>query len=161
MKKSTNFSAYALLAIGFYYALETFQIKLFDQQQSWQTLLILFGLAFLIGGHFDQDENAILPGILLGGLGVHFLCFGQFPDWPEHAPAITFIIGLGIILRSAKTKTGSVQGIILLLLAAFLHFFDSIINGLGWVEQGVQVVQKFWPVLLILGGFYLLFLKKK
>ncbi|USK32800.1 DUF5668 domain-containing protein [Bacillus sp. F19] len=161
MKKSTNFSALALLAIGFYYSLQTFQIELFENQQSWQTLLILFGLVFLISGHFDQDDSAILPGILLLGLGIHFHSIERFPNWPEHAPAITLIIGLGMLLRAAKTKSGYFQGFILLLLAVFLHSFDSIINGLGWVEQGMQVIQKFWPVLLILGGFYLLFIKRK
>ncbi|MFC0270190.1 LiaI-LiaF-like domain-containing protein [Metabacillus herbersteinensis] len=161
MKNKSLFTAVILLGLGSYYFLQKLNILLFENQNTWPTILIILGAAFLISGHFEKDDNTILPGIILAGLGIHFHSHGDFTFWPDHPAAFLFIVGLGLLLRSLRTKTGYVQSISLLLIGAFLHFFQRIIESLSWIEQGVGLIETYWPLLLIIGGIYLLFIKRK
>ncbi|MBO1514736.1 LiaI-LiaF-like domain-containing protein [Metabacillus bambusae] len=161
MKKISLLPGIILLGIGTFYSIQKLNIHLFENQTSWQALLILLGTAYLISGHFEKDNTAILPGIILAGLGIHFIYQPKFPSWPDHAAAFLFILALGMLLTAIKTKSGYAQGIVLLLIGLFLHFFQKIIHSFSVVENGVQLIETYWSFLLILIGAFLVFFKRK
>lgn len=161
MKKISLFPGITLLFIGIFYSIQKLNIQLFENQNSWQVLLILLGAVFLISGHFEKDNSAILPGILLVGLGLHFLLFTKIQGWPEHPAAFLFILAIGMLLTSVKTKSGYGQGFSLLIIGLFLHFLQSIIQSLSIVESVVLLIETYWPFLLIIVGIVIVFFKKK
>ncbi|WP_226667162.1 LiaI-LiaF-like domain-containing protein [Metabacillus litoralis] len=161
MKNQTLLPAIILFAIGIFYSIQNFNIHLFNFQNSWQILLILLGLAFFISGHFSQDYTVILPAVILTGLGVHFIYYNKLSSWPDHPAAFLFILALGIILTSIKGKTGYVQGVTLLAIGLFLHFFQKIIESITFIQNFDSFIEKYWPLLFILIGAYLLLMKKR
>ncbi|MBZ5749423.1 MULTISPECIES: hypothetical protein [Metabacillus] len=161
MKKVSLLPGIILLEIGIFYSFQKLNIQLFENQNSWQILLILLGAAYLISGHFEQDNTAILPGIILAGLGIHFIYQAKLDSWPDHPAAFLFILALGMLLTAIKTKSGYVQGFVFLLIGLFLHSFQSITESLSIVENGGHLIESYWPFLLIVIGAFLLFFKRK
>ncbi|TXC90124.1 hypothetical protein FS935_13755 [Metabacillus litoralis] len=161
MKNQKLLPAIILLALGIFYSIQNFNIHLFNFQNSWQMLLILLGFAFLISGHFAQDFSSILPGVILTGLGVHFIYYDKLTSWPDHPAAFLFILAIGMILTSIKTKTGYVQGFALFATGLFLHFFQKIIESITLLQNFATLIEKYWPLLLIIIGSYLLLMKKR
>jgi len=162
MKKIKLLPAIILLGIGIFYSLQKLNIHLFEGQNSWEFLLILLGMAFLISGHFEQDATAILPGVILAGVGGHFFLIDKFPSWPDHSASFLMIISIGLILTALKTKSGYSQGVILLAIGLFLHFFPSIMLSFSIVENGVNRIETYWPFLFVLiGGFLVITRRKK
>jgi hypothetical protein len=66
-----------------------------------------------------------------------------------------------MLLTAIKTKSGYAQGLLLLAIGLFLHFFQTIIQSLTIVENGVHLIETYWPFLLILIGAFLVFIKRK
>ncbi|KKI92289.1 hypothetical protein WQ54_09850 [Bacillus sp. SA1-12] len=161
MKKLSLLPGIILLGIGIFYSLQKLNIHLFENQQSWQGLLILLGAAFLISGHFEKDNTAILPGILLFGLGIHFIYQPKLPTWPDHPAAFLFILSIGMLLTAMRTKSGYATGLLLLAIGLFLHFFQTIIQSFSIVENGVKLIETYWSFLMILIGALLVFVKRK
>ncbi|MGM0874455.1 MAG: LiaI-LiaF-like domain-containing protein [Bacillota bacterium] len=161
MKKISLLPGIILLGIGLFYSIQKLNIHLFENQNSWQALLILLGAAYLISGHFEKDNSAILPGIILAGLGIHFVYQTKIPSWPDHPAAFLFILAFGMLLTAIKTKSGHAQGLLLLAIGLFLHFFQTIIQSLTIVENGIHLIETYWPFLLILTGAFLVFIKRK
>jgi hypothetical protein len=161
MKKISLLPGMIFIGIGIYYSFQKLNIHLFENQNSWQVFLILLGAAYLISGHFDKDNSAILPGIILAGLGFHFIFLSKLPNWPDHPAAFLFILAAGLILTSMKTKSGYAQGLMILAIGLFLHFFQKIIGSLTMLKSGVHILETYWPFLLIFIGAFLLFMKRK
>lgn len=161
MKKTTVFPAYFLLGIGAYFLLQKMNIQLIPEQNSWQTLLALFGFLFLLQAFTEKDHAFIMPGFILFGLGIHFHLVGRYDFWPDHPAAITLIIGISLLIHAIKTKNGYFQGIIILLVGLFLHFFNQIFKSAGQIQKGMETVQNFWPAVLLLAGIFLLWKRKK
>jgi hypothetical protein len=161
MKKISLLPGLIFLGIGIYYSFQKLNIHLFENQNSWQVILILLGAAYLISGHFEKDNSAILPGIILAGLGIHFIFLSKLPSWPDHPAAFLFILALGLILTSIKTKSGYAQGLMILAIGLFLHFFQTIMQSFTNVENGVHILETYWSFLLILIGAFLLIMKRK
>lgn len=161
MKRISLLPGIILLGIGFFYFTQNLNIHLFEYQNSWQFLLILLGAAYLISGHFEKDNTAILPGTILVGIGLHFIFHVKVTSWPGHPAAFLFILALGMILTAIKTKFGYFQGILLLAIGLFLHFFQSIFQSLPINESRIQLIKTYWPIGVILIGGYLLFIKRK
>lgn len=161
MKKISILPGLIFLGFGIYYSFQKLNIHLFENQNSWQSILILLGAAYLISGHFEKDHSAILPGIIFTGLGIHFIFQTKLPSWPDHPAAFLFILALGLILTSIKTKSGYAQGLMILAIGLFLHFFQTIIQSFMFVENGVQILETYWPFLLLFIGAFLLFLNRK
>ncbi|MDQ0232797.1 hypothetical protein [Metabacillus malikii] len=161
MKKVPLLPSIIILSFGIFYSLQKFNIELIENQNSWQFILILLGAAFLISGHFDKDNSAILPGILLLGLGLHFLLHAGISGWPDHPAAILFILAIGLILTSLKLKKGYASGILVLITGLFLHFLQSISDSLSVVEGIVPLIETYWPFLLLLLGILFLLFRKK
>ncbi|MDZ5470783.1 DUF5668 domain-containing protein (plasmid) [Bacillus sp. 31A1R] len=161
MKNQRIFPGFILIGFGTYFFLQQSKIEIFQQFYTWPTLLAIVGLAFLFQAYIAKDYEAILPGVILTGFGIHFHVIKHFQVWPDHIGTFILIIALGFLLRYQKVGTGLFQGILFLVLAVLLLFYDKVVEWLGLLENGVNIIWRFWPVVLIVIGAYLLFFKKK
>lgn len=161
MKNQRIFPGIILLGFGLYFFLQQYHITLFQGFHTWPTLLIIVGIAFLFQGYAAKDYEAILPGVILSGFGLHFHIVDRLEIWPNSIGTFILIIALGFLLRHQKVGAGLFQGILFLVLAILLLFYDKIIGYLGLLETSAATVLKFWPALFVGYGIYLLFMKKK
>ncbi|PLR93692.1 LiaI-LiaF-like domain-containing protein [Bacillus sp. T33-2] len=161
MKNQRIMPGIILIGFGIYFYLQQSNIAPFQEFYTWPTLMIIVGTAFLGQGYWGKDYEAILPGVILVGFGVHFHVVNRLEIWPDHMGTFTLIIALGFLLRYQKAGTGLFHGILFLVLAGLLLFYDRIAGYLGLLENGMAAAWKFWPAALVLIGIYLLFIKKK
>jgi hypothetical protein len=160
LKNQRIFPGIILIGFGAYFYLQQTQINLFKEFYTWPTLLIIVGIAFLGQAYLANEFEAILPGTILLGFGIHFHVVNKLTIWPDHIGAFILVIALGFLLRYQKLGTGLFQGLLFLVLAGLLLFYDKIVSWFGLIENGVSLAWKFWPAVLILIGIYLLFKKE-
>ncbi|PLT32371.1 LiaI-LiaF-like domain-containing protein [Bacillus sp. V5-8f] len=161
MKGQRIFPGTLLIGFGLYFFLEESRIEIFPGFFTWPTLLCIVGLAFLSQAYGGKDHEAILPGVILFGFGLHFHIADKYNIWPHNIGIFILIIALGFILKARRTNSGMLQGILLLVIAISSLFYDKVISWLGILETGVSTGLKLWPALLVAAGLYLLFIKKK
>ncbi|MDP4087500.1 MAG: DUF5668 domain-containing protein [Bacillota bacterium] len=161
MKNQKIFPGIILIGFGAYFFMQQSGISVFEKFYTWPTLLIIVGLAFLGQGYMAKDYEAILPGVILLGFGVHFHVVGHLAFWPNQIGTFIMIIALGFFLRYQKTKSGLFQAFLFLILALLSLFYSKIASHLGLLENSVSIAWKFWPIILIVIGIYFLFIKKK
>lgn len=161
LKQMRIFPGVILVGFGVYFFLQQSQIQVFPGFNTWPTLLMIVGLAFLLQGYMGKDYEAILPGVILTGFGFHFHVVDRLEIWPNSIGVFILIIALGFLLRYQKTGSGLFQGILFLLLSVLHLFYNKIIGWLGVLEGSFAQIWKFWPVVLIGFGLYLLFVKRK
>jgi hypothetical protein len=126
-----------------------------DIGRQWPVLIIGVGGLFLIGAALGTPPLAI-PGSIIAGIGGLLYYQNATGNWASWAYAWTLIpgfVGLGTILmgllggkRRQSLREGSRMVVISLLL--FL-IFGAFFNGLGGLGR-------FWPIVLILAGAWLL-----
>ncbi|MEW9107979.1 LiaI-LiaF-like domain-containing protein [Cytobacillus gottheilii] len=160
MRNQRLFPGMILLGFGAYFFLQQLNISLLQPLYSWPTLLIIVGIAFLIQGYGAKDYEAILPGVILTGFGVHFHIVNRLEIWPDHIGSFILIIALAFLLRYLKTGAGLFQGFLFLILAVLLLFYDTILGWLGILPSSVSTAWRFWPLLLMVAGLFLLIKKK-
>ncbi|MEH7332685.1 DUF5668 domain-containing protein [Neobacillus drentensis] len=162
MKNQRIFPGIILIGFGAYFLLQQAGITIFQQFFTWPTLIIIVGIAFLGQGYRANEHEAILPGVIMTGFGLHFHLAGHVSFWPTNTIGmLILIISIGFFLRFQKTNTGLFQAFLFLILAVLLLFYDKIAGYLGLLQNGMSLVWKFWPVLLIVVGIYFLLKKKK
>ncbi len=161
MKNQRIFPGIILIGFGVYFFLQQSNIMLFKEFYTWPTLLLIVGVAFLFQGYGAKDYEAIFPGVILTGFGIHFHVVNRLEIWPDHIGAFILIIALGFLLRYQKVGAGLFQGLLFLTLAICLLFYDKIVQWFGLVESSVSIAWKFWPIALVCVGCYLLFIRKK
>ncbi|WP_053367302.1 LiaI-LiaF-like domain-containing protein [Bacillus sp. FJAT-27245] len=161
MKNQQLFPGIVLIGFGAYFFLEQSGVSFLQNYFTWPTLLIIVGVAFLGQGYFTRDHDAILPGIILTGFGLHFHVAGKVPFWPAHIGSFIAIIAIGFLLRYQKTGNGLFQGLLFLLVTILLLFTDKVGAWLGIVQSNMSLAWKFWPVLLIAIGAWFVFGKRK
>jgi hypothetical protein len=74
---------------------------------------------------------------------------------------VVFMVAISFLLSARKAKSGFFQGGTLLIIAILMMFSDRLKLFLPKVEDGVNYLTTFWPILLLLVGLYLLFFKRK
>ncbi|MDR7001457.1 LiaI-LiaF-like domain-containing protein [Neobacillus niacini] len=162
MKNQRIFPGIILIGFGAYFLLQQSHITLFKQFYTWPTLLLIIGAAFLGQGYTAKDHEGILPGVIMFGFGLHFHFVGHVSFWPNNTIGmLMLIISLGFFLRFQKANTGLFQAFLFLFLAVLLLFYDKIAGYLGFVQNGLTFVGKFWPVLLMIVGIYFILKRKK
>ncbi|HWJ76634.1 MAG TPA: DUF5668 domain-containing protein [Niallia sp.] len=162
MKTQKWFSGIALIGFGLYFILQNVNHSLSSDLFSWPTLLLIVGVAFLFQGYGGKDYYSILPGVILTGFGLHFHLVNKLAIWPDHTGTFVLIIALGFILQNLKTGQGLLNGILFLLLAILLLFYQEIIGSLTFINLSSKTLNNIIPILFILvGGYYLLSKNKK
>ncbi|WP_078379502.1 LiaF transmembrane domain-containing protein [Sutcliffiella halmapala] len=160
MRKNSFLPGLILLLFGVYFLLQQMNIELWHGIFTWPSLLVITGLALLLQSYKQNDPANLLPGVVLLGVGLHFHLKGHLSIWPDHFAMIILIVGIGFILRAQKTKNGMFEGVILVCIASFFLFSNTLLDTLGIVGIGLSTIQTFWPVVLIVVGAFLLFKKK-
>ncbi|MCQ6273497.1 hypothetical protein JMM81_00725 [Bacillus sp. V3B] len=161
MKNLRIFPGIILVGFGIFFFGQQANISLFAEFMTWPTLLMIVGIAFLCQGYGGKDYESILPGVILTGFGFHFHVVNRLSIWPNSIGTFILVMALGFLLRYQKVGNGLFQGILFLALAGLLLFYDQIMRWFGLLENNVASFAKFWPVILILIGVYLLFFKRK
>jgi hypothetical protein len=161
MKNQKIFPGIILIGFGLYFYLKQNHIEIFKEYSTWPSLFIIVGIAFLAQGYGGKDYEAILPGVILAGFGLHFHVVHKLAVWPDNMGIFILIISLGFLLRYQKTRNGLFQGMLFLVLSIILLFYDKVFSWLGLLENRVSSLWNFWPVALIVIGVLLLFFKKR
>lgn len=161
MKKEGILPGIALLGFGLYYMLQQFNIEFMRDYYSWPTLFIIIGAALLAHGYIAGQHEAILPGTVLAGFGLHFTLAGKLAIWPDHAGILLLIIALGFLLRYVKAGTGLLAGLLLLAASIYLLFSRQVIEWSQEQEGAAANIADYWPLALIAAGAYFLFFKRK
>ncbi|MGV3464390.1 MAG: hypothetical protein ACO1OT_03745, partial [Heyndrickxia sp.] len=144
----------------FYFYLSQNHLELFKEYITWPSLLIIIGIAFLVQGYNGKNYEAILPGVIFTGFGIHFHIVHKLSTWPDNMGIFLLIISLGFLLQYQKTRNGLFQGMLFLILSIILLFYDKVIGTLGLLQNRVANFWKYSPIALIIIGLILLFKKK-
>lgn len=161
MKKQSIFPGIILVGIGGYLLLQQLNVTVFDGFFSWPTIVMIIGIALLIHAYTLNDHSNIFPGIVLTGFGFHFHHVNQLSFWPDHFSMLILIVSIGMLLRYLKTKAGLSHGLLLLAISLLFLKYDLFMGWLSFFKDGFSFIIRFWPILLIGAGIYLLFIKKK
>jgi len=161
MKSHKLFTGVALVGFGIYFLLKVLKVTPFESFYSWPTLLIIVGLAFLFQGFLGKDYSSILPGVILTGFGLHFHLVNKLAIWPNDTGTFLLIIALGFILFHQKAGSGLMNGVLFLLLAGFLLFYEDIIDSITFIQVGQETLKFLTPLLFLLIGGYFLLSKRK
>ncbi|MFC4022625.1 LiaI-LiaF-like domain-containing protein [Oceanobacillus longus] len=156
MKKTNSLLAYLLIGIGIYFLLREMKIPILTNFYSWQTLLIIIGLALLIHSYTSKTYQNLFVGTIVLGLGIHLHGVQHYSFWIDHWGVILLIIGIAFIVRYAKTKKGLLPGLLLILLAVLFIFSINLPAYFDWIYSIIDLLERFWPIVLIVIGFYLM-----
>ena len=147
-----------LIGFGAYFLLNQWHLPFLNAFRSPPTLLIIIGIALFIQAIFAKDYGNLFPAVLLFGLGIHFHFRTQFTWWPQGWAVYTFIFGAALLVRYYKErKDGLIIGIILVAVSLLNFFYQSfqVLTG-----KLFDMIGNLWPLLLIIGGIYLIFSQK-
>ncbi|MFC4556594.1 LiaI-LiaF-like domain-containing protein [Virgibacillus kekensis] len=159
MKTRYSPLAYILIGTGIFFLLKELKLPIFTDFYSWPTLLIIVGAALLFHGYKAKDHQHLFSGTVILGLGIHFHGKQHYIFWVDNWAVYILIIGIAYIIRALKTKKGYLIGIVLISVSLLLIFSVELPAPLNKVYQVTAVLDTFWPVILIVLGFY--WLKKK
>ncbi|SHF64746.1 LiaI-LiaF-like domain-containing protein [Ornithinibacillus halophilus] len=159
MKKQYSFLGYLLVGFGLYFLLRELKIPILTDFYSWTTLLIILGVVLLVHGYKSSDFNNLFAGTFLLGLGIHFHGLRHYSFWIEHWAVYLLLIGIAFIVRSLKSKKGLLLGISLSSLAILMIFSTKLPDTFPWVYDIIHIIDRFWPIALIIIGIY--FIKSK
>lgn len=161
MKNQRIFPGIIFIGIGAYFFLQQTGVTISPQFFSWPTLLMIAGVAFLGQGYIGKDYDAIVPGVLLVGFGLHSEILNHFAVWANQVGIFILILSLGFFLRYHKTNNGLPLALLFLIFSIFLLFYDKITAYFGFLQNGVAFIWKFWPIILIVLGALFLFKNRK
>ncbi|MFD2637550.1 LiaI-LiaF-like domain-containing protein [Piscibacillus salipiscarius] len=159
MNQQKSFLGIILIGIGIYFLLQQYSIPFLSRFDTWPTILIILGIAFLFNGYTQKQHDSIFPGVVLLGLGIHFHALTHSVQWIDHWGMYTLIIGFAFLLRSQKTNQGMVIGLIFIIISFMAITSIAMPDWFSWFDFVFVQLEKFWPILLILIGSILLFKK--
>lgn len=131
-----------------------------DIGRQWPLIIVLVGVLLILSAVFGSPALAI-PGSIVSGIGGILYVQSLTDTWSSWAYIWTLIpgfVGMGLILsgllghrRRAFWREGS-----RLLLTSFVLFlvFGAFFNGLGGLGR-------YWPIVLILLGFWMLLPRRR
>lgn len=130
---------------------------LFTIEFTWPLIIVGIGVILLLMGLGFNEPGFIIPATITGGIGALLYYQNTTGDWGSWAYAWTLIpgfIGLGLVLYALWERKGGDElqtGIVMLVVSALAFMiFGSFLGPF-------DVLGQFWPVLLVLLGFYLLY----
>lgn len=156
MKKQNALFAYILIGIGLFFLFRELRLPIFTDFYSWQTLLIIIGAAILIHSYRSKSYENIFIGVLIFGVGIHLHGVENYSFWINHWAVYLVIIGLAFLLRAMKTKSGLLTGVIFLAIGVLLIYSQKFSAYFSWIYDIFALLDKFWPIVLIIVGIILL-----
>lgn len=160
MKKQNALAAYVLIGIGAFFLLRQLKLPIFTDFYSWPTLLIIIGLALLIHSYTAKNYQNLFGGTIVLALGIHFHGLEHYSFWIDHWAVYLLIVGIAFIVRYLQTKKGLLPGVILLIISIVFIFSIELPVWLDWIYDLFELIERFWPIALIILGVYLLRKKK-
>jgi hypothetical protein len=161
MKKNGIFSGITLIGLGVYLLIGQLHLPFLRIVQGWPTLLMILGIALLGQAYYAREYQHIFPGMILFGFGLHFLLIQLSKSWPNNIGMLFFIIAVAFLLSSRKMKSGFIQSLLFFALACIVLFSERLSHLFHFFEASITVIWNFWPMILIVFGIYILFLKRK
>ena len=122
----------------------------------WPLILVGIGACLLIFGVLVGASGMAVPAAIVGGLGLLFYYQDVTGDWESWAYAWALIpgfVGVGVLLEgllSGNLRQAWGGGMTLIVISTVLFLIFSSIFG------GPITLGDYWPVLLILLGFWIL-----
>lgn len=157
MGNKNTFLSILLIGLGFYFLLKQIYIPVLSNFYSWPTILMIIGIAFLVNAYAGGVKQNVFPGAVLLGFGIHFHGVQHYAFWMDHWGVYLFILGIAFLLKYQMTRKGLWVGLILVVLSIFALFSSVKPQWFIWMERSFHFIEHFWPVVLIIIGFYLLF----
>ena len=125
-------------------------------EYQWPLIIVGIGIFLFILGLLIRNPGMCIPACIVGGIGGLLYwtnSTGNWADWSYLWAFIPGFVGVGIILTTllgGREKKGFIDGFRLILISVILlGLFFMIFSGQG------QFI-KYWPVLIILGGLWIL-----
>lgn len=160
LKKQNIFAAYLLIGIGIYFLLKQLDVPLFAPFLTWPTLLIIIGSALILHSYTTRYYHNLFSGTVVLGLGIHFHGLNNYTTWVDHWAVFPLIVGLAFIVRFLWTKSGFLIGVVLTGVSSLIIFSVAMPPWMQWIYNVTEILEKFWPIAIIVLGFYLLKKKK-
>ncbi|UUI38247.1 LiaF transmembrane domain-containing protein [Oceanobacillus oncorhynchi] len=156
MKRKHSLLAYLCIGIGIFLLLRELRIPFFVDLYSWQSFLIVIGIGIIIHSYTTKTYQNLFIGTLLFGIGIHLHGIKHYSFWIDDWSVYFIIIGLAFIIRYTKTKKGFFLGLFSILLGLLFLFSEQLSIYTSWLEPIVSLLERFWPILLILLGMFML-----
>ncbi|CEI83913.1 hypothetical protein BN997_03839 [Oceanobacillus oncorhynchi] len=156
MKRKHSLLAYLCIGIGIFLLLRELRVPFFVDLYSWQSFLIVIGIGIIIHSYTTKTYQNLFIGTLLFGIGIHLHGVKHYSFWIDDWSVYFIIIGLAFIIRYTKTKKGFFLGLFSILLGLLFLFSEQLSIYTSWLEPIVSLLERFWPILLILLGMFML-----
>lgn len=163
MKKQQIFPGVLFVGVACYLFLNETNNDFLTSFYHWSSLMIIIGIAFLLQAYVGKEYEAILPGVLMFGIGLHFHVIHQLniQQWPGHIEIFMLIFAAGFLLRYLKLKKGLFEGCLFLVIALIMLFDQPIIQTFPVLQTSIEFIWRFWPfIFLALGGFFLFYKRR-
>ncbi len=152
--KQGVFPGTLIAGIGLYFLSKQWAVPFIGEMDPLPAFLLIIGIGFLLQ---RKEPYALFSGIVICGIAVHYYASGTINNWPAIWVIYLLSIGIGFILQYNKTKQSGLWLGAALTILALLSLFAG--NATGIMGEIVSYTERFWPVILILVGGYLM--KKK
>ncbi len=156
MKRDNIVWGIILIAIGGFFLLNQFMPGLFGGF-SWPWILLGLGGIFTLASLIGRVGGLMIPGVILLGLGGIFTYQMNTGDWDSWAyvwALLPALAGLGMLIGGLYDRelSHARPAALLMILGGLILF--AIFGGFFGLDMGLM---RYWPVLLILLGLWVLF----
>ncbi|SDI58617.1 hypothetical protein [Natribacillus halophilus] len=158
MKNNRIFPGMIFIGGGLYYLAYAFAPQFANEWMTWETLLVWLGVALAFEGFFTKSGAAVLPGIFIIGLGIHFHAVTIYPNWPNDVGVIATLLGIACLITYLFARKDTLLlGVLLICLGALFLFFEPVVAN---IAEATETITFIWPILLLVIGGLLLFRRK-
>jgi hypothetical protein len=157
-KRGSIIGGIILILLGVFFLLLQFfpgLAELFNLSQQWPLIIIGAGVLFLLGALFSNPPLSV-PGMIITGTGLILYyqnSTGNWASWAYIWSLYPIFVGLGLILMNGlqgNWRKGLREGGGLVLIGGILFVvFGGFFKGFGSIGR-------LWPILIIVGGLWLL-----
>lgn len=157
-KRGSIIGGAILILLGIFFLLLQFfpgLAEVFNLSQQWPLIIVGAGVLFLLGALFGNPSLSV-PGMIISGTGLILYyqnSTGNWASWAYIWSLYPIFVGSGIILMQTlqgNWRQGMKEGGGLVVIGIVLYIvFAGFFNGFGFMGR-------LWPILIILGGLWLL-----
>jgi hypothetical protein len=152
--KQGVFPGTLIAGIGLYFLSKQWSVPFIGEMAPLPAFLLIIGIGFLLQ---RKEPYALFSGIVICSIAVHYYASDTIDNWPAIWIVYLLSIGIAFIIQYNKNKqSGLWLGASLTILALISLFSNQTTGILGEIGR---YTERFWPVILILIGGYVM--KKK